>query len=284
MSNPLIEDRDRFAARYAEERAIIDGREWGVVSAGDSGPALVLLPGTLGRADIFWQQIDALKHRARILALSYPADGGVVEWAGDIATLMDRAGMATATVLGSSLGGFVAQYLAGVSADRVDGLVAANTLTSVAALGDIPPYKFDLDAEPVEKLRQGFTAGLQAAAAANPAIQPLVDLLLGEVEGRIPEAEMRSRLKALKHGPELPPVSLPRDRIVTIEAADDPLIPQPMRELVRERLKPCKAFHFKSGGHFPYVVRPRAYTAMLEERLGLEVTGDAWPDAEWSEQ
>lgn len=284
MSNPLIEDRDRFAALFAEERVLVDGREWGVVTAGDDGPALVLLPGTLGRADIFWQQIEALSNRVRILALSYPADGGVVEWAADITALMDRAGMASATVLGSSLGGFVAQYFAAVSADRVDTLIGANTLTSVAPLADIPPYKLDLDAEPVENLRQGFTAGLEASAAANPAIRPLVDLLLGEVNGRIPEAEMRARLKALKHGPELPPISLSNEKIAVIEAADDPLIPQPMRDMVQSRLKPGKVFHFKSGGHFPYVVRPQAYTAILEERLGLEVTGESWPDAEWSAQ
>ena len=82
MSNPLIEDRDRFAALLPEERVTINGREWGTVAAGDQGPSLVLLPGTLGRADIFWQQIEALKGRARILALSYPANGGVAEWAG----------------------------------------------------------------------------------------------------------------------------------------------------------------------------------------------------------
>lgn len=284
MSNPLIEDRDRFAALHPEERMTIDGREWGAVAAGDQGPSLVLLPGTLGRADIFWQQIEALKGRARILALSYPANGGVAEWAGDIAVLMDRAGLASATVLGSSLGGFVAQYYAAVSPDRVDALIGANTLTSVAPLAGIPPYKLDLDAEPVENLRKGFAAGLEASASANPTIRPLVDLLLGEVNGRIPEPEMRARLKALKHGPELPPISLPQARIAVIEAEDDPLIPQPMRDMVRERLKPGKVFHFETGGHFPYVVRPQAYTAILEERLGLEVTGDAWPDAEWSVQ
>ena len=284
MSNPLIEDRDRFATHCPEERVSIGGREWGVITAGENGPALVLLPGTLGRADIFWQQIESLSGRVRILALSYPADGGVAEWAGDIAALMDRAEMASATVLGSSLGGFVAQFFTSVSSDRVDALLGANTLTSVAPLADIPPYKLDLDAEPVANLRKGFAAGLEASATANPAIRPLVDLLLGEVNGRIPEAEMRARLKALKHGPELPPISLPDDRIAIIEAADDPLIPQPMRDLVRERLKPGKVFHFKTGGHFPYVVRPRAYTAILEERLGLDITAEAWPDSERSVQ
>ena len=39
MTNPLIAERDRFAAAHAEERVTVNGREWGVVDAGGAGPA-----------------------------------------------------------------------------------------------------------------------------------------------------------------------------------------------------------------------------------------------------
>jgi hypothetical protein len=41
---------------------------------------LFLIPGTLGRGDVFWQQITALNGRLRIIATSYPATGGVADW------------------------------------------------------------------------------------------------------------------------------------------------------------------------------------------------------------
>ena len=283
MSNRLIAARDRFSGANAEERVWLDGREWGVIRAGDAGPALVLIPGTLGRADIFWQQIEALKDRARLMSLTYPAKGGIAEWSGDVAALMDRAGMAEATVLGSSLGGYLAQYFAGKYPGRTHG----------TDRGQYARFSRRADARAALQSRSRCRAGGKTSGRVRDGphggdegrsdAQDLVELLLGEVEGRIPEAEMRARLKALKHGPELPLVSLPKDRIVTIEAADDPLIPAPMREAVREALEPGKAFHFTSGGHFPYVVRPAVYTALIEERLGLEVTGEIWPDAAWSE-
>ena len=279
-ANSLIAARDRFAQAHPEQRVMLGGREWGVVEAGRDGPALLLIPGTLGRGDIFWQQIEALQDRARILAVTYPRTGGVVEWAEDLAALCAGRGAGRVTVLGSSLGGYLAQYIAGKYPDFVERLVAANTLHSVGLVKDMPPYSSDLDNGPIEELRAGFGRGLTAWAALHPDQAELVELLLAEVGGRIPEPELRARLNALKRGPELPPVTLPRDRIATVEGADDPLVPQPVRDAVRARLNPAVAYRFESGGHFPYVVRPALYTAMLEEQLGLPVIGDGWGEGE----
>ena len=60
MTNPLTTARDAFLADNPEQRLEVNSRTWGTIRTGDSGPALVLIPGTLGRADIFWQQIAAL--------------------------------------------------------------------------------------------------------------------------------------------------------------------------------------------------------------------------------
>ena len=112
MPNRLIAARNHFTNYHPEERIVISGREWGYVKAGDHGPALLLIPGTLGRGEIFWQQIEALQDRARIVAVTYPKSGGVPEWASDLAELCGRLAFDRFTVLGSSLGGYLAQYLA----------------------------------------------------------------------------------------------------------------------------------------------------------------------------
>ncbi len=280
MTNTLIQSRDRFASVYPEQRVTLDGREWGVVEIAGEGPALLLIPGTLGRCDIFWQQMAALEGRAHILAVSYPSSGGVAEWADDLVALMDARGMARATVLGSSLGGYLAQYIAAVHPQRVERLIAANTLYDTSPAKRMPPYTSDLDAGPIEELRAGFGRGLTAWGESHPDQKDMVELLLAEVGGRIPEPELRSRLKGIKNAPPLPQVQVPADRIATIEGADDPLIPLPMRDEVRAVLKPAVAYRFESGGHFPYAVRPELYTAILEEQLGLVPAGSTpWGDA-----
>jgi maspardin len=277
MTNPLIAARDRFAAMHPETRQVVNGRDWGVVDTGGAGPVLVLIPGTLGRGDIFWQQIAALAPEARVIALTYPATGGVAAWADDIDAICAARGLGPVAVLGSSLGGFVAQYLAGTRPARVAHLFAANTLNSVEGIATRQPYASDLHHGPIETLREGFGAGLRAWAQAHPDQADLIELLLAEVGGRIPEPELRRRLLGLKEGPVLPPCPLPADRITTIQSDDDPLIPPPMRDAVRARLSPGVAFRFLSGGHFPYIARPALYTALLCERLGL-APRSGWTD------
>lgn len=276
MSNPLITARNAFAARMPERRETVDTREWGVIDTGGDGPALILIPGTLGRADIFWQQLQALSPRLRIIAVSYPDSGGIAEWAGDLCALMDARGIAQAAVLGSSLGGYLAQYLAGAHPARVSHLFAANTLHSVTGIQTRPPYSADLDAAPIETLRAGFMDAMQAWGQAQPDQADLLEFLLGEVAGRISEGEMRARLNALKRGPELPGVTLPQEALSVIDAADDPLIPPEMRAAVRARLPGATCLAFRHGGHFPYVLRPALYSNLIAARLGLEPLADNW--------
>lgn len=276
MSNVLIEDRDGFAVDFPERRVMLNGRDWGAIDSGGDGPVLLLMPGTLGRADVFWNQIRALAGRARVIAISYPSGGGVAEWAGDIAALLDHLGIARATVLGSSLGGYVAQYFAAEYPSRVRKLIAANTLHSVIGLDQMKPYSLDLERAPIKDLRAGFGVGLNAWAKAHPDQADLVALLLAEADGRILEPELRARLMALKVGPELAPVTLDTENIVTIEVDDDPLISPTMRAAVRARLSPGVAYRFSGGGHFPYIARPADYSAVLEQVLELSVTGPDW--------
>jgi maspardin len=281
MTNALIEARDRFSAKHPEQRVILNGREWGVVEVGAEGPVLLLIPGTLGRGDIFWQQMEALENRARILAVTYPTTGGVEEWTVDLIALLDARGINRATILGSSLGGYFAQYIAAVHPERVEKLIAANTLYDTTPAKQNPPYISDLDAAPIDELRAGFGRGLSAWADSHPDQREMIELLLAEVGGRIPEAELRNRLKGIKFAPALPPVGISSEKIVTIEGADDPLILLFMRDQVRAALKPSIAYRFESGGHFPYTVRPELYTAILEEQLGLVPPGStAWGNTE----
>lgn len=283
MTNPLIAARDAFAAQMPETRETLNGRDWGVIDTGGSGAALVLIPGTLGRADIFWQQIAALAPNLRVIAVSYPASGGIADWAQDLCALLDARGIASAAVLGSSLGGYLAQYIAGTHPARVSHLFAANTLHTVHGIAERQPYAQDLDNGPIEVLRAGFLNAMRAWGQAQPDQADLVDFLMAEVGGRIPEGEMRARLNALKRGPELPPTPQPATALTVIDAKDDPLIAPEMRAAVRARLPGATTFRFRWGGHFPYVLRPDLYANLIGARMGLAPLDTIWagdPDFE----
>jgi pimeloyl-ACP methyl ester carboxylesterase len=273
----LIDACDSFCTKNPEEQHLIDSRTWGVISTGKHGPALVLLPGTLGRGDIFWQQIESLSDRTRILALTYPDSGSIKDWAGDIKMLMRATGMEKATVLGTSLGGYIAQYFSATHRELVTNLVAANTLASVDFLANVPPYNQDLDNVPLEGLRRGFVKALQGDQNESAGQSELVGFLLREVSGRISGSELRARLKALRFAPNLHDQSLSHEHIYCVESADDPIIPEMLRKAVCKQLAPDRIFRFLNGHHFPYLTRPDAYTGLLEEVLGLNNTKPQWP-------
>lgn len=70
MSNFLIKDRDLFAVDFQERRVMWNGRDCSMIDSGVEGLVLVLISGTLGRADVFWNQIRALVGRVRVVAIS----------------------------------------------------------------------------------------------------------------------------------------------------------------------------------------------------------------------
>lgn len=273
----LVASRARFIARHPEQREQVRGRVWGVTSVAGPGPVLVLLPGTLGRGDVFWRVMSRLEGRARMLTVSYPATHDLDQWAGDLRVILRRYDVSGAHILGSSLGGYLAQYLAGQTPDLCASLIAANTLNSAAMVAQHPTYAGDLEHRPMAQIRGGFRAALTGWADAHPEQADLVALLLAECDGRIPARNMRARLLAMKHAPDLPAITLPSARVAVIEAEDDPLIPAPMRAAVRDSLRPAVTYRFRDGGHFPYVARPDDYAAALEDWLDLRAANAPAP-------
>ncbi|CAA9416043.1 MAG: hypothetical protein AVDCRST_MAG55-1654 [uncultured Rubrobacteraceae bacterium] len=96
-----------------------------------NGPTLLLVPGLGFGPWGFFKQVPALSRRFRTVTfgLSDPhdPDHGITELARGAAALLDRLGTGRAHVLGTSLGGFVAQELALARPDLVDRLVLIGT-------------------------------------------------------------------------------------------------------------------------------------------------------------
>jgi len=282
MSNALIYQRDALAARFPEKPFIRQDRRWGLLDTGPvaagqgTTPALLLLPGTLGRGDVFFHQIDALAPQIRVLAVSYPARGKLTAWLSDLTAIIEAQGLDKVAVLGTSLGGYIAQMLAATRPEKVSHLFAANTLPSVRELPHRRPFSLDLWRAPIADLRAGFGDTLVDWRASHPSEADLIDLLMAELNGRIPEPELRARMDVLKGADELPECPLPADDVTLIDAEDDPLIPLQWRQRLRGQLDAGAAFRFQTGGHFPYLAHPSQYTAVIRYRLGLDPRAPGW--------
>ncbi len=80
-----------------------------------------------GGYDIWWQQIEALQERYRIIALTYPPVHSLTELSRGIMAILEQEQVARFNVVGSSLGGYLAQYLVAKQPGSIVKAVFANT-------------------------------------------------------------------------------------------------------------------------------------------------------------
>jgi maspardin len=259
---------DTFRKRFPEKQVAAGRLNWGVIDVkGKKGqPTLVLVPGTLGVADIFWNQIVALEGMARIVALTVPASLDIVKLADSLKALFDKLKIDKAHLLGSSLGGFLIQHFAARHPERIEMLYVANTL--------LDPKSKDLRIRlPLEANKMSAKDHL-AKAHSNIAGMPtpdkgfkLLKAVLKDNADRLGGKWLKSRVLVVRDGPAVPKLKLPDSKIIVLDCADDPVVAAPVLEAVRKRYPKAQRFHLKSGGHFPYVTRPDDYIALFKKTL-----------------
>jgi maspardin len=266
-------DLMRFRKQHPEQSELVQGARWGVIDSAPgsrpgSRPTLLLLPGTLGTAEIFWQQVRELGRQLRLIALTYPAVPDVKRFADGAVQVLHARGIRTASVLGSSLGGYTAQILALRHPQVVERLFIGNSLCN-------PHSSWRPRHPPVEEVEAMPARELKAARVARVADWPESDgglALAKRVMGMqghelISARHLKARVLALLRAANVPPLHIPHERIAIIECADDPVMTPPVRKEVRDRYLGAAVHTLPSGGHFPYISRPEQYSAILRQHL-----------------
>jgi pimeloyl-ACP methyl ester carboxylesterase len=257
---------EEFRRRHRPRAVRAANLTWRVIQTrgrGKDAPVLVLLPGTLGTAEIFWNQIAALGKRVRIVSVTYPEIGDIKRLADGLAALLDRLGIETASFAGSSLGGFLGQWFAARHPERVERLFIGNSLIDPKKVNPARMKPAALRRLP-GKVHRGIVLGsVETWPEPEPIFATLKDILRGSGTRLISARALKARVLAVATSGAVPPLSLPASRIVIIDSDDDPLIPASARRAMRRRYKGAKSHRFKIGGHYPYITRPRQYTEVL---------------------
>jgi pimeloyl-ACP methyl ester carboxylesterase len=116
-----------FRASHSSKQLTVAGLEWNYLTSGKGAETLVLLPGGLGAGEAWFKLILALEGEGRIIAPTYPLAQTIDELVTGVNAILEHEGVARAHVLGTSLGGFVAQAFVRKYPERVERLVLANT-------------------------------------------------------------------------------------------------------------------------------------------------------------
>lgn len=269
LSRPWSAVDDELRRRYASfllshppRTVAVGGVVWPYVVFGEGRRTVLFLHGMAGSADIWFQQLEDLAVDHRVVAVTYPDVDALEALLEGVEAVLDAVGARRITVVGSSLGGYLAQFLVGHDPGRVEAAVFANTF-------------------PPNDLVAARSAGLVRMLRLSP--EPLVRRLLvrNALRRIVPAGDDSPLLAAYLHDAfvapgikrrflcryrcAVEPFATPRPEVpvLLVESSNDPLVAEDLRRMLRTAYPEAERHRFGGGGHFPYVNRAPAYTEVL---------------------
>lgn len=225
------------------------------------GPALVFLHGMAGDGSAWWQQLLYFKDHYRVLAPTYPEARDLVELADRILAALRELGVDRFVVVGSSMGGYLAQFLVKIVPSRVEAAVFANTFPpndEIARKNRTLVWLARVLPEPVVKA--AFIRHIERVIVPAGDHHAFLRYYLVQNAKRLKKRELLARYQAVIT--PFRPVK-PRVPHLIVEATNDPLISERLRAILRATYPHAARYVFQGGGHFPYLNRPKAYNEML---------------------
>jgi len=260
--------------KLPKERSLrVAGLTWKLMETqgAKNGPVLIMLPGTLGTASIFSDVLQALSSQVRMVSVTYPQIDDIQRLADSLAGLMGALGIERASLVGSSLGGFLAQHFAARHPERVDRLILGNTLCDPALTRRIVARQpvDALRAQPPRVHRDMVVNSVRSWPETDPRTARLKAILIDSGTRLLSARAMKARVLAVQAAPAVPPLDVAGARITIIDCLDDPLLPRAVQDDVVRRYPGAHHVRLDSGGHYPYIVRTADYIATLKQALGI---------------
>lgn len=260
---------ETFRTQKHFKRINAGGAVWNYIDTGGGAESILFLHGMGGSYDIWWQQVDFFKNRYRVISTTYPPLTSLADLSAGIMTILEREGIDSVNIVGSSLGGYFAQYLVKNYPDRIKKAVFANTFppnTIIAEkagkMGKILPFLPEWMV--LRNLRQTTAKAIYPASGNSE----LVAAYMREQSyGMMRKAQFVARFQCVLDYFDPPDIEKLKIPVFIIEADNDPLVAENLREMLKSTYPavPVKTFHDK--GHFPYLNDPEEYNRTLERFL-----------------
>jgi pimeloyl-ACP methyl ester carboxylesterase len=266
--------KDDYAAKSLKEfynkevkYISVNDVKWKYLTSGNSDKVILLLHGMGGAYDLWWQQVDFFDKDYKIITYTLPEDIDNLDDALiGIKAILKKENVGNFTAVGTSMGGYIAQYILKQMPERLDKMVFSNTF---------PPNE--------EILKENKTK-----SKIIPYLPEIIISWFGKksIEKKLlPSAHNDTLLKAFL--PSLPfskksfinrfyvvvdkfminPSSYKYKRVpkLIIESDNDPLVSEKLRKELKELYPDAKVFTFHNEGHFPYINASKQYNQILSQ-------------------
>ena len=255
----MLEQLKTLERQYAWQSLTVNGHEWRWLDTGGSGPAVILLPGSVGDGAMFVLTMLALEGKARVVAVTYPALAQPRALADGLVAVMDHLKLDRATIAGSSFAAYWAQFVALAYPERVKHLVIGNGFTDGGDLAANPLFDRDyVERVEPEVLHEQWLSRIRAAPSSP--LQQLQAVMLAERQNPV---NLHARFLGVVQSKPCPALPLPASAVTVLDCDDDPLIPPAARERLRNCYPDARHVSLASGGHYPHLLNPTEYQQLI---------------------
>jgi pimeloyl-ACP methyl ester carboxylesterase len=257
----------RFRRIHELQRIKDSAKTWRYLAIGQGQETILFLHGMAGGYDIWWQVIDALQGRYKIISFTYPPIDSLEGLRRGILAILEKENVSEFYLVGTSLGGYLAQYLVSKNPEMIKRAVFANTFPpndiiaqKTRKIGKIfpflPPWALML------YLRQRATTSIYPAADHSEIV---LAYMMEQTHGRLTKRQYITRYRCILDDFDAPVSEVSRIPVLIIEADNDPLVENRLRELLKATYPSCPVKTLHGVGHFPYLNQPEQYTQILSE-------------------
>lgn len=259
-----------FRKNYPAKSVNVSGYDWEYVTIGDGEETILFLHGMTGAYDIWWQQMVTLSDQYKVISLTYPPVDTLKGMSHGVLAVLDAEGVESANVVGTSLGGYLVQYMVANYPNRIEKAVYANTFppndlikekneSLIKVLPFIPEWLV------MKILRGSIEEEIYPASGYSELV---LAYMLEQVSGRMRKNQVIARAKVVIE-PFTPPD--PEDTkisVMIIEADNDPLVEKSLREQLKTTYPSAEVHTLHAVGHFSYLNIPEEYTSLLIDFFG----------------
>ena len=269
MDKDTIDSLTSFRKEIQLKELLVDGAVWNYVAVGEGEEGILFLHGMAGAYDIWWQQILMLKDKYKIVSVSYPPLDSLAEMGHGLIKILEEEKIGKINIVGSSLGGYLTQYMVATYPDNIKKAVFANTFppNDIIAeknkgIGKALPFLPEWVVFRV--LRQSTEKNIYPAAGHSELVRAY---MLEQSYGMMSKAQFVARFHCVIDGfspADNKSLGIP---VLIIEADNDPLVEKPLREMLKQTYPDAEVKTLHAVGHFPYLNKPGLYTQILKEFL-----------------
>jgi 3-oxoadipate enol-lactonase len=238
-----------------------------------SAPALVFAHGAGGNHLSWWQQVPhfaarwtcvTFDHRGYGQSADAPGGPGGAAYVDDLERLLDHLGLARATLVAQSMGGWTSLGFALRHPGRVERLVMSDTHGGLASDAIAAAWAG------VGAAVAALPPGVNPAAGARMAReQPALHFLYTQISALNPAYSV-AELMGILRAAGAPPASAARDLrvpVLFVAGEEDVLIPPAVLAHAATHFPDARVVRVPEAGHSVYFERPAAYNAIVDRFL-----------------